>query len=170
MATCIRNFSWVTLGLIWLIHRVVIGILSQDFNALNIDYKWKLHSFTITILYHIKCFNWAIVEGIPYHPHSNLHFWILELFWGKSRNYNIVNIHILEVKIFSVKIANAITWLIIQIAVISFWDWVMVCHHNSVICFKMSIRETCSLCRWLCKENLRTNQMYIFSNNTFFGQ
>ena len=42
--------------------------------------------------------------------------------------------------------------------------------HNSVICFKISsISQTCGLYRWLSKVNLSTNQMYIFSNNSLFG-
>ena len=38
---------------------------------------------------------------------------------------------------------------------------IMAHRHNSIICFNFKISETFWLCRWLCKLNLRTNQMYI---------
>ena len=47
-----------------------LKVYYQDFHSLNIDYKWKLHSFKITnlfisILNHIKCFNWTMVQAFP---------------------------------------------------------------------------------------------------------
>ena len=49
---------------------------------------------------------------------------------------------------------------VIQIAVFSYR------HHNSTICLIISL---VSELWWLCEVNLRTNQMYIFSDNTLFG-
>ena len=65
---------------------MIKGILSQndlqDFNFLNINYKWKLYSFKITNLDIIlsKMIWTNIGGGILYRPLTDFHFWILELF------------------------------------------------------------------------------------------
>ena len=60
---------------------------------------------------------------------------------------------------------------VILIGVISFRF--MVRRHNSIICLKISsVSETChgGYVKWLCKVNLRTNQMFVFSNNSLFNR
>ena len=113
----------------------------------------------------------------PYpQPHRNLHLWIIERFFlGKCKNYNLVNIRILLVNIYSkseiglrMPSRDLYTSCLSNPNCRSFRY--MAHRHNSVICFKISsVSVTWRLCRWLCNVNLRTNQMYTFSNNSLFG-